>query len=324
MSLKKTVTRKDNAMAAVPRVEWDFDSNKDAVLAGYAGCPNDEIVYCYEYEYFRASGVSVFDIDEPQRSAAAPSIEKFYEEFITQGPPRVLAMPDPARLVPWLALDREMRRQKLEKVRRYEVPQPPPVSSVGVELLEKDGAHHDRVESHWFEDDDLNTVTIAPLRIAWKNTNDELVKAFRAWLTANRPTLPGGEEKTGKDSGTGMRAALKALGAWRLLRRMTIDTARKHTGGILGFNSGGLYNDAGDWSGAKGQAQRIIDARSNANLAERLMKEIGKSSLAERERALVARYLQTESRAVLLRLLTISPKLMLKRALLVNRLYGTP
>ena len=96
--------------------------------------------------------------------------------------------------------------------------------------------------------------TAVALLIDWTRNNDELIRNFKDWLTAFRPK---GIAIVDRKNGAGapvrqLRARLKALGAWRLLRRMDWADAYALTEGRL------FGNNQSTWKAAKDATDQLL------------------------------------------------------------------
>jgi hypothetical protein len=104
---------------------------------------------------------------------------------------------------------------------------------------------------------------IAAFYIDWRMTNEQLIQGFRQWLRTNRPLTAVPIVRKGKGSSREqIRKDLKALGAWRLLKKMRWEDAYNHTREIL-KNKRGLPqplfdSHASAWGRARKDAGKAI------------------------------------------------------------------
>ena|ERR1017187_518878 len=90
-------------------------------------------------------------------------------------------------------------------------------------------------------------------RIDWSHADKQLKKEFAAWLEDRRPINL--KKQTGKSQIRTAERNLKALGAYRLLEKMSIPQAIKYTIEVKGI---ALYANEPDWSKAKKLARKLF------------------------------------------------------------------
>ena len=103
---------------------------------------------------------------------------------------------------------------------------------------------------------DPNRFRIVPFVIDFKKSKSTHIKQFAKWLDFNSPHDIKPIEKRGRGSGIkSLKAELKALGAYRLLKKMNWKDAADHTQNIIGKS---LYGDQSEWIKARKKVKNII------------------------------------------------------------------
>jgi hypothetical protein len=98
----------------------------------------------------------------------------------------------------------------------------------------------------------------------WKKSDSTQIEQFNRWLAANRPPEIKPIEKRGGASGKkSIKAELKALGAYRLLKKMDWKQALLHSQKFTIFKDKKgigypLYQHQSEWLTAKKRAEGII------------------------------------------------------------------
>ena len=232
------------------REDWDFECRpSQGGKPKYPGCPDNELRDCYEYEYSRELALRHQGHD-PKADKHDKRLSRFYELFADEFPH-----------VPWLQIDSTVRKKRLLELEAG-WPAMPPFSPVTLDGLTRDGELRNELE--WVQVASENhMVTVLPVQIAWQHSNDAIIEAFSTWLEENRPMqfFPkvnpqgSGEKKV-------IRGAIKALGAYRLLRNRSRREASVYSSEQRGGKNDSLYsyNADGPWSEAKKLTTQIVAA----------------------------------------------------------------
>ena len=93
------------------------------------------------------------------------------------------------------------------------------------------------------------------LFVDWQRHDNQLLEAFKRWLTKTRPHPPA-KAKRGRGKSTEKMADLKALGALRLLEQFTAQQALDFTAKETGKP---LFAKIPDWYEARARAQQILE-----------------------------------------------------------------
>jgi hypothetical protein len=98
----------------------------------------------------------------------------------------------------------------------------------------------------------------------WKKNESTQIEQFKVWLAARRPPEIKPIEKRGGGSGKKtIKSELKALGAYRLLKKMDWEKSRDHSCRIIGKKLANgewkaLYEFQSEWVTAQKKAEDII------------------------------------------------------------------
>lgn len=212
-----------------------------------SGCPDEQIFDCYEYEYSRemvlSQGTTLKSLVEIQDKRLNAFYKLFQENF-------------PG--TPWLDIPADVRSESLRALAQV-WPSVPAFEAVPIEKLQQDGEIKNELE--WVQIEyENNQVTVLPVQIGWHHSDDEILNAFKAWISTYRPAkmVPSAEGR-GKDERSSIKRALKELGAYRLLRTLSAKEASELTLKARGATEGAMYASAKGWSQAKKNAKDLLN-----------------------------------------------------------------
>jgi hypothetical protein len=231
--------------SGVCREEWDF-----------SGCPEDQLEACFFYELAREC---------PHAVRAARALRKHLEEIGADSVPDYrLAVtvvdlfkdcqefPD----TPFLAIPTVERYRRIKKLGKV-IP-PVQVDLAGLIRRYQGKAVTGKTIKYGQGD-------IVAFFMDWTISGEKLVKGVRHWVNTNRP--PGAVATVRKGKGSGheqIRKDLKALGAWRLLKKMGWEDAYVYSREILKNKKGqaqGLFGShASAWRRAQKDAEKVRES----------------------------------------------------------------
>jgi hypothetical protein len=249
------------------REEWDFST-----------CPPDELRDCYYYELMRESKVhrdsllkwrryqkgSTFDdwlpiSSKPSRAGRPPLFGWEFFSFCPEWPAQ-----------PYLSIPQDERQRRRKLIPKIVQPADER-NGLRVHLLPKllknysDGTPTGKkyvlppLNLATVKSDDGTHETVA-FEIDWRHTDGTLSKLFRLWLKINRPKevrrwIIKGKGRTSEQ----IRKDLKALGAWRLLQKMTWQEAALLTSeSDPSPNCKSLFDNQSSWIGARHHAEKVL------------------------------------------------------------------
>jgi hypothetical protein len=267
---------------SLSQFDWDFST-----------CPTDELRSCYNYERTRESKVhrdsllewrrnhkgSTFDdwlpiASEPSRAGRPPLFGWELFTYCPEWPEQpYLAIPQAERqrrqnLIPKIIeqadITNALRLVHLPKLLKdFSDGTPtgkkwllPPLNRATVnpgydiqKPMASDPFPHEPVP--------LDHETVA-FEIDWRHSDGNLSKLFQLWLKSNRPKevrqwIIKGKGRTSEQ----LRKDLKALGAWRLLKKMKWDAAAEHTANLSPTGKA-LFDNQAAWISARKHAQSLL------------------------------------------------------------------
>ena len=250
----------------IARERWDFNAHD-----GYEGCPDEELKYCFVYEFARDSGELQAAINSFRSSGHWPEMILPDNVFWRRGLPYLSFLehfpefPD----TPWLQIEKRFREERIALLPEYD----PPIS-----LVPKGKLLGGRQSKDWTP---RQRYTTEVLKINWAYSGDDLTEAFAKWVKVHRPSdFP--EDRT--HGRTDEREWLKKLGAKRLLeafgsyRAASDYSARFHT-----YADGGkatpLYASSQTWNRAAREATELVGGKYSESQAIRLISQVGFSWL---------------------------------------------
>lgn len=246
------------------REEWDFDTNHSGKDSGYAGCPNHELKYCFEYEFSRAvffaaapdgAGKKVWQWDSQEAA-----LNKFHDLFSSDFPN-----------IPWLQISSKKRTDRLRVLSNYDFNQTfKPFQRISVSSLQDaDGYQDECVRVGTFGE--VHMLYACPIAVDLTSSNEEIEYEFKNWLTSVRKSSRLPAPRSGKTVNSALRTGLRALGALRLHQTLlTARAALDHIKSVLG--GGTPISTIQSYSRAERQAREIIELWTLPDLAGQLVK----------------------------------------------------
>jgi hypothetical protein len=205
------------------REEWDFEASKrikeprgddSANRRVYPGCPRNEAEFCYQYEFMRSVGI------KHMRDKAITSCEVSKRFFGLCG--------KHFPTTPWLMIPEKERGRIMLGFTGAGFDCPALFRCSPSVFQGKDAAFED---VFGVDAGGVKHFTAIPFVISWHQSDEEILKAFEQWLTANAP--PENHDCkikfAGKDSRAAMVTALKQLGAYRLCPERSVTAAVAYT-----------------------------------------------------------------------------------------------
>jgi hypothetical protein len=258
--LDHSTAGKRKSGGVIPREEWDFNPLVAEGKPGYPGCPDDQLRYCFEYEFSRAAyieskegepGKAIWQID-----LAEPVMNKFRELFSPYFPGR-----------PWIQIDPKERVHLLEELMKRDPDQRfPAFQVVTADALVEEGKHMNSIVTPVLNEEPQFLFTF-PIRVDLMASDEEIKKSFGTTLSRLREAHAFPVLFEGKGAKYALRTALKALGALRLRKTMAATQVIAHTKKYLGI---ALYADKSGVSRAKNLADQIISSWAQPSFDERL------------------------------------------------------
>jgi hypothetical protein len=217
------------------REEWDFGS-----------CPEGRELYCWGYEYARESAAIIADYRDCKERPESGCFDEHGNWSDT-----ISIFDSDGELDEQIAIELAPGFPEVPYLKTKHVPWKWEGEPLDLEFLAgapvRDAGklenYYPQPAPHYF----------AHLYIGWEAADKTLLRAFGRWLKGHRP-FPA-RTKRGKSPAREFMADLRALGAWRLLQRMSAREALEHTSK---FVRGGLYAKIPDWYGARRRALRVL------------------------------------------------------------------
>jgi hypothetical protein len=233
------------------RDEWDFST-----------CPEEQLEACYFYEFAREC---------PHAISAARAAHLSPKEIVAAcGPEHAFSLAGSVvdlfkdcpefPHTPFLSIPKSVRERRIANLCK-------PAPLIQADLPSLIRQHQNKVPRRKAIGKTLNYLggqgDIAGFFIDWRKSDEQLIQGFRQWLKTNRPLTAPAIVKKGKGSSQEQRRKdLKALGAWRLLKRMRWEDAYNYTCEVLRNKHGqpqGLFSShALAWERARKDAEKAI------------------------------------------------------------------
>jgi len=218
---KAEAFRVDWKCAKLEREDWDFSK-----------CFDDEVQDCFDYEFARESKEAISYIERGRAPARRKTFENLFRliwedrpEYVGEKTPPTL----PAGLFsfcpewpdePYLSINRQERKRRLKAMGGTST-----ADEIGRDLCKLSGL--EMVRGYCELGGTIQSIKhewqwYAGFEIDWRLSNEEMIRSFKDWLNDNRPShiKPIKDSKVGAGSPQRrMRADLKALGAFRLMRK---------------------------------------------------------------------------------------------------------
>ena len=259
MSKKTEASRVDWKCAKLVREDWNFST-----------CCDDEVQDCFDYEFARESQEAISYIERGRAPARGETFEDLFRLFWEDRPQYVGENTPPtlhARLFsacpewpdkPYLSINRQERKRRLTVMGGTST-----AHTINSDLSNLSGLG--MVNGYYELGGTIQSIEhewqwYAGFEIDWRLSNEEMIKSFKDWLIDNRPLhiKPIKDGKVGAGSPQRqMRSDLKALGAFRLLRKhgtwlkaynASFDDAKKEL----------LAHSPSAWTRAKQRAASLI------------------------------------------------------------------
>jgi hypothetical protein len=216
---------------------------------GFESCPEGREQYCWGYEYARESDVIVADYRDSMKHGTPGEFDEHGNSWRT-----ITILDADGELEEQIGIELPPGFPEEPYLRTAHVPwklKGEPLLDleelIGWSVMDAEQVKHYRPPpaQRYF----------AHLYIQWEAADKTLVKDFRRWLKAQRP-FPA-KTRRGKSAVREFMSDLKALGAYRLMRVMSVAEAIRHTAKLRRGNP--LFLKGPDWYKARRRAKAVIE-----------------------------------------------------------------